>query len=80
MVIYHFWMSKIFREDGKFVTTLYRKHTFSGIYTNFLIFMPKIRKYGLLLTFLFRSFTLASDFSKFHNAVNEIKTVIYIYI
>ena len=38
--------------------------------------MPKTYKFGLILTFLFRSFTLAEDFSKFHNEVNELKTII----
>ena len=69
---------KIFREDGSFVTTVYRKPTFSGIYTNFTSFMPKTYKYGLILTLLFRSFTLASDFSKFHTVMKLTNHYIYI--
>ena len=66
----------VFCEDGTFVTTVYRKPTFGGMYTNFTRIMPKIYKYGLILTLLFRSFTSASDFSKFHNEVNQLKTII----
>ena len=39
--------------------------------------MTKTYKYGLILTLLFRSFTLASDISKFRNEVNELKTTRY---
>ena len=31
---------KIFRENDKFVTSVFRKETFSGVYTNFVSFIP----------------------------------------
>ena len=31
---------KIFRENHKFVTSVFRKETFSGVYTNFLSYIP----------------------------------------
>ena len=40
---------KIFREDGSFVTTVYRKSTLSGIYTTFTSFIPETYKHGLIL-------------------------------
>ena len=52
---------------GSFVTTIYRKPTFSGIYTNFTSFMPRKYKYGLILTLLFRSFTFLSFIMKLTN-------------
>ena len=34
---------EISRENGKFVTTVYRKPTFSGVYTHFESFLPSIQ-------------------------------------
>ena len=38
---------KIFRENDKFATSVYRKKTFSGVYTNFKCFIPETYKIGL---------------------------------
>ena len=56
---------KICREKGKF-TRVFRKDTFSGVYTNFISFVALEHKFGLVYTLLHRSFTIVSDFSKFH--------------
>ena len=63
----------ISREKGKFVTSIYRKSTFSGVYTNFTSFLPLEYKFGLIYTLLFRCFTLVSDLSKFHLEVENLK-------
>ena len=39
---------KIFRENDKFATSVYRKKTFSGVYSNFKSFIPKTCKIGLI--------------------------------
>ena len=39
---------KIFRENDKFTTSVYRKKTFSGVYSNFKSFIPKTCKIGLI--------------------------------
>ena len=56
----------VFRENGKFVTNVYRKETFSGVYTNFYSFIPLEQKFGMVYTLLHRCFCLVSDMSKFH--------------
>ena len=56
---------KICREKRKF-TRVFRKDTFSGVYTNFISFVALEHKFGLVSTLLHRSFTIVSDFSKFH--------------
>ena len=56
----------IIREQGEFTTSVYRKPTFSGIYTNFDSFLPSSNKISLLHTFLYRSFRICSDWTKFH--------------
>ena len=48
----------IFCEEGKFVTNVYRKKTFSGVYTNFDNFIPGAYKTGLIESLLFRCFNL----------------------
>ena len=67
----------IFREKGKFVTNVYRKKTFSGVYTNFDTFIPETYKTGLIKSLLFRSFNLWSDFVKFHHEIDTLKGILY---
>ena len=65
----------IFR--GKFVTNVYRKKTFSGVYTNFDSFILETYKTGLIKSLLFRCFNLCSDFVKFHHEINILKGILY---
>ena len=63
----------IFREKGNFVTSVYRKDTFSGVYTNFISFIPLEYKFGLVYALLNRCFCLTSDLFKFHMEVETLK-------
>ena len=67
----------IFREKGKFVTNVYRKKTFSGVYTNFGSFIPETYKTDLIKSLLFRCFNLCSDFVKFHHEIDILKDILY---
>ena len=67
----------IFSEKGKVVTNIYRKKTFSGVYTNFNSFIPETYKTGLIESLLFRCFNLCSDFVKFHHEINILKGILY---
>ena len=64
---------KICREKDKFTTSVFRKDTFSGLYTNLSSFVALKHKFGLVYTLLHRSFTIVSDFSKFHFEVETLK-------
>ena len=66
----------IFREKGKFVTNVYRKETFTGVYTNFSSFIPLEYKFGLAYTLLHRCFNLVSDMSKFYLEVAKLKEIL----
>ena len=68
---------KIFRENEKFATNVYRKKTFSGVYTNFKSFIPETYKIGLIKSLLFRCFSLCSDFIKFHHEIDKLKSILY---
>ena len=61
----------LFHENGKFVTNVYRKETFTGVYTNFSSFIPLEHKFGLIYTLLHRCFCLVSDMSKFHFEIEK---------
>ena len=57
----------IFPEKGKFIANVYRKKTFSSVYTNFNSFIPETYKTGSIESLLFPCFNLCSDFLKFHH-------------
>ena len=54
---------KIFRENDKFVTSVFRKETFSGVCTNFISFIPVEYKFGLVHTLLNQCFNYLQTFS-----------------
>ena len=58
-----------------FVTSVYRKPTFSGVFTNFESFISKCYKRSLIDTLLYRGFSLCSDMEKFHQEVSSLKSV-----
>ena len=53
---------KTCREKGKFTTSVFR----SGVCTNFSSFVALQDKFDLVYKILHKSFTIVSDFSKFH--------------
>ena len=57
------------------MTSVYCKPTFSGVFTNFGSFIPTSYKYNLLLTLLHRAFKLCSNFERFHQQIDKLKTI-----
>ena len=68
---------KIIRNTEKkaFETSVYRKSTFSGVFTNFKSFIPMTYKTGLLETMLFRCFSICSSYEKFHEEIVKLKEI-----
>ena len=64
---------KIFRENEKFVTNVFRKDAFSWVCTNFISFIPLQYKFGLVHIILNLCFNLPSDFLKFLREVDKLK-------
>ena len=64
---------EVSREKGKFVTTVYRKPTFSGVYINFESFLSTVYKYGMVYTVAYRCFEICSDWTKFHEEHSFLK-------
>ena len=52
---------KVIHSNHQFVTSIYRKPTFSGVYTNYSSFIPDLYKQNLVSTLLFRIFTVCSS-------------------
>ena len=67
---------KISCENNKFGTSVYRKPTFSGVFTNFESFIPDIYKRGLIETLLHRSFRLCSNYENFHLEIETMKSIL----
>ena len=76
LAYFHFLMLKLVIKNGKFVTSVYRKPTFSGILMNYESFIPTYQKRGLLHTLLNRSFTICCDFKTFHFEIDYLKTIL----
>ena len=53
---------KITRDNNKFMTSVYGKPTFSGVFTNFGSFIPK-------------SYKFFSNFERFHQEIDKLKTI-----
>ena len=51
--------------------------TFSGVYTTFSSFVGLEHKFGLVYILLHRSFTISSNFSKFHVEVETLKKTLH---
>ena len=67
----------VFREPScnNFSTNVYRKSTFSGVYTNFKSFMPLKYKIGLLWTLLDRCFNIVSNYKLLHEQIDKTRNV-----
>ena len=57
--------AEVSHQEGHFVTTVYRKPTFNGVYTHFESFLPKIYKFGIY-NLVYCCFKICSDWTKFH--------------
>ena len=68
---------KICREKDKFTTSVFRKDTFSGVYTNFSSFVKLEHTFGIVYILLHRSFTMVSNFSKFHFEVETLTKTLH---
>ena len=64
---------KVSPEGSKFATTVYRKPTFSGVYTYFDSFLPTTYEFGMIYTLVFRCFSICSNRTNFRNELAFLK-------
>ena len=62
-------------ENNKFVTSVYHKPTFSGVFTSFQSFIPDMHKRVLIEILLHRSFRLCSSYESFHREIETLKSI-----
>ena len=60
---------EIIREHA---TTVYRKPTFSGVYSNFL---PSVYKFGMAYTLFYRCFRICSNWTLFNTELTFLKVI-----
>ena len=65
----------VYRDADKFSSTVHRKDTFSGVYTDFKSFMPDTYKKGLISTLLYRAYAITSSFRSLHEEVENLKKI-----
>ena len=58
------------------MTSVYRKPTFTGVFTNFESFIPDIYKRGLIETLLHRSFRVCSNYENFQREIETLKSIL----
>ena len=66
---------KITRKNKRFVTSIFRKATFSGVFTNYDRFIFDTYKIGLFHTPLFRFFKICSSMENFDIEVEHLRNI-----
>ena len=66
----------VYRGNLKFETSVHRKSTFSGVYTNYSSFIATEYKSNLITALLYRTFTIVSDYHKLHEEIVKLKSVL----
>ena len=62
----------ICRSNGSFLTSVYHKPLFTGLFTNFESFLPITYKKGLIYSLVFRYFNLSSSYILFHEELEKL--------
>ena len=62
--------------NNQLVISVFRKATFSGVFTNFKNFMIVAYKFGLVYALLHRSFSICSSYEKFHEEMVLLKDIL----
>lgn len=68
---------RVFRDANNFSTSVHRKDTFSGVFTNYAAFMPETYKKGLISTLLFRAYTINSSLTGLHDEIEKLKSIFH---
>ena len=64
---------EVTRSNGRFSTLVYRKPTFTGLFTNFHSFVPVAYKRSLVCCLLHRIFHLCSSYENFHAQLEVVR-------
>ena len=64
----------VHRDGNLFTTSVYRKPTFSGVYTHYSSYIPEIYKTGLLSTLLYRCYVICTGWSQIDTEIRTIRS------
>ena len=67
---------KITRHNQQFKTSVYRKSTFSGVFTHYESYVDQTYNKSLIDTLLFRCFSICSDYTSFHLEVKNLREIL----
>ena len=65
----------VFRDPNRFSSTVHRKDTFSGVFTNYKAFLPDTYKKGLISTLLYRAYMINSSYLSLSEEVEKLKQI-----
>ena len=63
------------RDEDKFITSIYRKPTFSGVYLHFRAHAPITYKKGLISCLLYRLYMICSNWKLIHHEICLLKCI-----
>ena len=66
----------ITRQNNQLKTSVYRKPTFSGVFTHYESYVDQPYKKSLIFTLLFRCYSLFSDYTLFHLEVEKLREIL----
>ena len=66
---------KITRHSQQFKTSVYRKLTFSGVFTHYESYLDQTYNKSIIDTLLFRCFSIFSDYTLFHLEVENLREI-----
>ena len=67
----------VIRKEGSLVSNIYRKPTFSGVYTSYNSFMPTNYKKSLVITLVYRLFTIISEPTTFTSELKYLREILF---
>ena len=65
---------KVTKQNNKFITSVYRKATFTGLGTNYFSCINEVYKVSCIRTLIHRAFKICSSYQSFHEEVEFLKT------
>ena len=64
---------KLYANKVNLQPQIYRKSTFSGVYSNFESFLPSVYKFGTAYTLVYRCFRIWSNWTQLHTELTFLK-------
>ena len=67
--------SEIPKDKNQFITSVYRKPKFSGAFSHFYSFIPRVYEVNLVLTLIYRCYSICCSMELFHIEIMQLKEI-----